>query len=251
MPAAPSSPLSNLSQTIHATLLSPPRQFLLTTSTANDYLRLSLFTKPLSSGGSGSNNGDRDEPAHGRVETVMVWTAVYDLIDELIKGRESEMAEAINEGLLHVDCGPRRAVDLAKTEEVHLHILIKPEPIILDLKQAEIGDEAATLLTATYTLLSAPKPSKNPKDKDNTSEVRDLQAQLFQKDAEIATLNSRLASMKATVVRATASDNKKVQQSPQKVKPPANASKLQPNQKRRKAVEDEFAGSSDEEEEDF
>ncbi|OCF37727.1 hypothetical protein I316_00854 [Kwoniella heveanensis BCC8398] len=251
MPQALSSdsPLANLSQTIHATLLSPPRQFLLVTTVTEerDYIAtLSLFSvipNPL------SPKPDIDVECHDhayeRADLVRVWTEDIELFEGNMCRRKEDIADAIREGLLHVDCGPRRAVDLSKMKKLQLHFLVKPEPMVFDLVEAELTDHAAALLRATYTLSSAPKASSS---KDNGSELRDLRAQLSQKDDEIAVLNSRLASMKATVVRATASDNKKVHQSPQKAKPPANASKLQPNQKRRKAVEDEFAGSSDEEE---
>ncbi|WVQ97687.1 hypothetical protein IAU59_004801 [Kwoniella sp. CBS 9459] len=241
-PSPSPSSLTNLAQTIHATLLSPPRKFLLTANTESGYLVLSLFTVISSVHGSNSQH-----PTNARIgfDSVRVWRSVDQLIDDPIAGREDEIAEAIREGLLHVDCGPRRVVDLARTAEIQLHILVQPEPIVVDLQEeADDSDSMMTLLTTAYSLLAAPKPSSA---KNNPAELRDLQAQISQKDAEIAALNSRLASMKATVVRATASDNRKVQQSPQKAKPPANASKLQPNQKKRKAVEDEFVGSSDEE----
>ncbi|WWC87268.1 uncharacterized protein L201_002156 [Kwoniella dendrophila CBS 6074] len=219
--------LNNLSQTIHATLLSPPTQFLLISNVDKYEWIISIFNTSKS--------------------ITSVW--VYRQRIAELESDETSMKEAIKEGLLHVDCGTKRQVDLTSLEEIKLHILTKPDPLVLKLEKGDINDHVGRLLGATYELLSKPQPIQNGNSDAN---IKELKIQLSQKDAEIATLNSRLSSLKATVVRATASDvnKKKVQQSPQKQRPLPGASQLQPNQKRRKVVEDEFAGSSDDEEED-
>nr|XP_031861811.1 uncharacterized protein CI109_002640 [Kwoniella shandongensis]KAA5528883.1 hypothetical protein CI109_002640 [Kwoniella shandongensis] len=230
MPPTAPRPLHNISQQIHATLLSPPTRFLLVSTLSDsgegDEWTLCLFCK--------TDQGLR------------VWSEIVDLSE--IDVAEGEIRDTIQGGMLHVDCGPRRQVDLTTVKEVSVHILVHPEPIVLSFKQAELEEHASKLLDASFQLLSRPDPTPRGGD---SSELKELRAQLSQKDTEIHSLNSKLASMKATVVRATASDNKsKFPPSPQKAAPPKGASKLQPNQKRRKAVEDEFAGSSDDEDED-
>ncbi|GFZ49049.1 hypothetical protein JCM24511_06799 [Saitozyma sp. JCM 24511] len=120
---------------------------------------------------------------------------------------EGAVAEAIKGGFLHVDLkGESDLNDVDKLSDV----------IQLELDRADVETGSGDLLEAAF--------------------------QVSQKDDEIASLQAKLASMKATMVRATASDKKKPVISPKK---PANASALQPNQKRRKVVEDEFAGSDD------
>ncbi|WVQ68874.1 uncharacterized protein L199_007083 [Kwoniella botswanensis] len=224
-------PLHDLSQTIHATLLSPPAQFLLVSSVNNDQWCICLFntTKSVSK----------------------VWSIERPLKQIADHGEKENIEEAIRQGLLHVDCGTKRQVDLTTLNTIDLHILIQPNPLILNLKEGDIDDHISKLMNATYKLLSRPegKSKQNGNTADSDVEVRELKLQLSQRDAEIANLNSRLSSLKATIVRATASDvnKKKVQQSPQKQKPLPGASQLQPNQKRRKVVEDEFAGSSSDE----
>ncbi|WRT65131.1 uncharacterized protein IL334_002073 [Kwoniella shivajii] len=218
------SKLHNLSQTIHATLLSPPTQFLLVSTVVNEQWCISLFNTSKS-------------------DNARVWISCQSLgeVED-----EDDVVEAIKEGLLHVDCGSRRKVDLESIADITLHILVKPQPLLITLTKGKTEDHIGQLIGVAYQLLARPEPRQN-----GTSDLKELKVLLFQKDAEIANLNSKLSSLKATVVRATASDNKKkVQQSPQKAKPLPGASQLQPNQKRRKIVEDEFAGSSDDDEED-
>lgn len=100
------------------------------------------------------------------------------------------------------------------------------------------------------TKAAAPKSSRKERSSSEEEAERKLRAELSEREAELQHLSSRLNSMKATIARSQEVDGKKRSQpSPQK-KAPANASALQPNQKRRKVVEDEFAGSDDDEDED-
>ncbi|WVW78846.1 hypothetical protein I302_100809 [Kwoniella bestiolae CBS 10118] len=218
--------LHNISQTIHATLLSPPAQFLLVCTISGRQWCLSLFSTTK--------------------DVTRVWVTEKPLNE--VKNDEESIFEAITQGLLHANCGSRRQVDISRLKTIDLHILTPPDPLLYTLTAGDIEEHIPKLLGATYQLLSRPalvaKRNGNP-----DADIRELKLQLSQKDAEISSLNSRLSSLKATVVRATASDvnKKKVQQSPQKARPLPGASQLQPNQKRRKVVEDEFAGSSSDE----
>ncbi|WWC59082.1 uncharacterized protein I303_101629 [Kwoniella dejecticola CBS 10117] len=223
-------PLDGICQTIHATLLSPPAQFLLVSDVKHDQWSISLFS---------------DLP-----EGTAVWASSDPIKLSEFDVTHAEIAQAIEEGLIHVDCGSRRHVNLSELKEIDVHILTKPDPMIINVKQADMKDNVSALLKATFQLLARPQPKVKVNGNSSTDDVRELKLQLSQKDSEIANLNSRLSSLKATVVRATASDvnKKKVQQSPQKAKPLPGASQLQPNQKRRKVVEDEFAGSSSDDE---
>ncbi|WWC67568.1 uncharacterized protein I206_101477 [Kwoniella pini CBS 10737] len=221
------SPLDGICQIIHATLLSPPIQFLLVSNVIKDEWKISLFTQLY--------------------DNSITWSNHESIKLNPIGAKEEDIAQAIKEGLLHVDCGTKTQVSISNINQIHVHFLIKPEPKIISLKSVEIVNNVMGLLNATYQLLNRPQPKVNG---NSEADIRELKLQLSQKDSEIATLNSKLSSLKATVVRATASDvnRKKVQQSPQKVRPLPGASQLQPNQKRRKVVEDEFAGSSSDDE---
>ncbi|KAK8846662.1 hypothetical protein IAR55_005749 [Kwoniella newhampshirensis] len=226
----PPRPLHIVSQQIHATLLSPPSRFLLVSTLSDsgqgDGWTLSLFSRT----GQG----------------VRIWSETLDLSE--VDVPEGEIGDAIQNGMLHVDCGCRRQVDLDTLKEVSIHILVRPKPIVVLLVLSKLEEHASELLDSSFQLLSRPDALSK---ESNLSEIKELRAKLSQRENEIHSLNSKLASMKATVVRATSSDNKsKFPPSPQKAAPPKGASQLQPNQKRRKAVEDEFAGSSDDEDED-
>jgi len=218
-----SSPLVNLVQAIHL----PSHRFLLITSPSegeSTKVQLHLFTPTPSSS---------DGPP------IVIWEGEIDLEEQ--DAEEGVLAEAIKGGLLHVDVPMTGRKDLGTVDRVDLKILPPDrDPLTYTLKSSPLDKNVRHLLTAAFELLARPPPSGGDK-----TELRALRAQISQKDDEISSLTTKLASAKATVVRATASDNKKVV-SPQKKKAPANASALQPNAKRRKVVEDEFAGSDDE-----
>ncbi|CAD6588555.1 MAG: hypothetical protein TREMPRED_005095 [Tremellales sp. Tagirdzhanova-0007] len=204
----------SLYQVIHDHRTQPPRQYLFT---ANRVLRdwgLQLFTP----------HGDDD---------LRVWTGVW-MFREADFDKEVVEA-AINAGLLHVEKGHSRV------DDVMMMVVVSPpdeEPLCFHLRSdPKVNSHGSKLLDAAFKL-----QARLVVDVDR-SEMRLIRAQLSEKDAEIASLRAKLASIKATVARSTGGDNKKLV-SPQK-KAPANASALQPNAKRRKVVEDEFAGSSD------
>ncbi|RSH90156.1 hypothetical protein EHS25_001490 [Saitozyma podzolica] len=150
--------------------------------------------------------------------------SLYSSAPDLLVEDEGAVAEAIKGGFLHVDL--KGESDLNDVDKLSL-----------ELDRADVETGSGDLLEAAFQMLSRPSGPGT-----DSFELRSLRAQVSQKDDEIASLQAKLASMKATMVRATASDKKKPVISPKK---PANASALQPNQKRRKVVEDEFAGSDD------
>ncbi|WVR04330.1 hypothetical protein IAU60_001330 [Kwoniella sp. DSM 27419] len=231
-----SSPLDALVQTIHATLATPPTQFLLTTSIGKGKaFNVCIHTLIPARTSRGSAQ-------------VRSWSG-SEKMPYGFEASEEEVAEAVRDGMLHIDQGTDSDLGLEDQSNLTLQILVQPYPVEIDLR-LDPEPRSTHLLSAAYSLLTHQSTyTSSSKGGSANSDLRDLRAQLVQKDAEISALNAKLASMKATVVRVTASDNKKkMQMSPQKPKPPANASKLQPNQKKRKAVVDEFAGSSDDDE---
>ncbi|KNX49749.2 hypothetical protein CNBG_9644 [Cryptococcus deuterogattii R265] len=219
------SPLESLSQQIHASLLSPPAKFLLTSKRAVDdqWWRLRLFWN----GGGDSKTG------------VRVWTADINL--EELSATEEVLAAAIETGMLHVDCG-RRSVNLSTLDELSLHVLIQPKPIITYLTLGNVEDYVGQLIEVNYKLLSRPVAPK-----EDSSEVKRLRTQLARKDEEITTIRSKMTHL-ATPGSSRASDYKpSPSQSPQKPRTavPKNASMIQPNQKRRRVMQEEFASDSD------
>ncbi|ALO60541.1 hypothetical protein CND05053 [Cryptococcus deneoformans JEC21] len=217
--------LDSLAQQIHATLLSPPAKFLLTSGRALDdqWWRVRLFW-----------NGDRD----GKTE-VRVWTADINL-DE-VSATEEDLAAAIETGMLHVDCG-RRSVDLSALDELSLHVLIQPKPIITYLTLGKVEDYVGQLIEVNYKLLSRPVATK-----EDPSEVKKLRSQLVRKDEEIATIRSKMSNLSSQGASRGSDYKSSPSQSPQKPRTiiPKNASKIQPNQKRRRVMQEEFASDSD------
>ncbi|KIR54482.1 hypothetical protein I315_02966 [Cryptococcus gattii Ru294] len=132
------SPLESLSQQIHATLLSPPAKFLLTSKRAVDdqWWRLRLFW-----------NGGGDSKAG-----VRVWTADINL--EEVSATEEVLAAAIETGMLHVDCG-RRSVNLSTLDELSLHVLIQPKPIITYLTLGNVEDYVGQLIEVNYKVCTS------------------------------------------------------------------------------------------------
>ncbi|KAK4686010.1 hypothetical protein P7C73_g4132, partial [Tremellales sp. Uapishka_1] len=104
-------------------------------------------------------------------------------------------------------------------------------------------DEGDTTFEPVQTQMYPSKADIGGWASRESAELRDLRTQVAQRDAEISSLHSKLSSLRAKAIREAPAESKKVP-SPVK-KAPVNASLLQPNQKRRKAVEDEFAGSDD------
>ncbi|KAL7423295.1 hypothetical protein Q5752_002596 [Cryptotrichosporon argae] len=138
---------------------------------------------------------------------------------------DDKVAAALADGLVHLDASAGLA----------LRIHTAP-PTVVELARAADGDEGTDeLLRATFTVLSRPKDEKDKR------ELRQLRAKVVEQEAEIASLHAKLASARANVVRSSQASQSQKKTSPKK--PPANASLLQPNVKRRKVVQDEFAGS--------
>ncbi|OWZ58424.1 hypothetical protein C368_00587 [Cryptococcus neoformans 125.91] len=205
--------LESLSQQIHATLLSPPAKFLLTSGRALDdqWWKVRLFW----------NGGGGD----GKTE-VRVWTADINL-DE-VSATEEDLAAAVETGMLHVDCG-RRSVDLSTLDELSLHVLIQPKPIITYLTLGKVEDYVGQLIDVNFKLLSRPAATK-----EDTSEVKKLRSQLASKDEEIATIRSKMSNLSSQGASRGSDYKSSPSQSPQKPRTtiPKNASKIQPNQKR-------------------
>ncbi|KAL1408625.1 hypothetical protein Q8F55_005438 [Vanrija albida] len=161
-----------------------------------------------------------------------VWAGIGDAA-----GREEEIADAITAGMLHVESRPNGGLKL------FVHV---PKPaVIVYLDVEEAGTHTTALLDGAFNLVSRPAASGD-------GQLRALQAQLEEKEAEIAALQAKLLNLKATAARQGDAGRyaSGSQGSPKKAPPPKNASILQPNQKRRKLVQDDFASSSDDDDDD-
>ncbi|WOO82957.1 uncharacterized protein LOC62_04G006437 [Vanrija pseudolonga] len=165
-------------------------------------------------------------------------------------GRESEIADAISAGMLHAESRPNGGLKVGVeqafelTHQLFVHV---PKPaVIVYLDAEDVGKHTTALLDGALNLVSRPAASGD-------GQLRALQVQLEDKDAEIAALQAKLLNLKATAARqgdggrfATGSKGSPTKKAP----PPKNASMLQPNQKRRKLVQDHFASSSDDDDDD-
>ncbi|ORX33507.1 hypothetical protein BD324DRAFT_276364 [Kockovaella imperatae] len=205
----PPHPLHNIVQVIHV-----DESKLLFTSTIDDRGTwiIHLFAK--------GDNG------------LISWTAASPEVTD-----SDALATAARGGYLHVRSD--EPVLSSSANAVTLDFILPHDSTVSHTLTAAPASADLVLLNAAFTLLEPPSGTTQ------ASEMRSLRAQLTQKDNEISSLNAKLSSARASVVRSTAVDKKGTSLSPQK-KVPANASALQPNQKRRKAIEEEFAGSSDE-----
>ncbi|RXK42145.1 hypothetical protein M231_00502 [Tremella mesenterica] len=154
----------------------------------------------------------------------------------------SLISEAITDGNLHLD------LPSSKSQALTLHIFLPNErSLVYDLQLIEGQNAGMELLGIIGTILQR-KPQE-PKDVDKLrDEIRMLKVSLAEKDKTINTYQSKITALEGKLVRASPK-KPKTATSPSR-RAPAGASKLQPNQKRRQMVEDEFAGSDSEEEED-
>ncbi|WVQ76705.1 hypothetical protein IAR50_006379 [Cryptococcus sp. DSM 104548] len=247
--------LHNICQTIHAHQLVPPTKFLLTSSLPNgddpDEWRMCLFWMPDGGG------------------EVKVWKADQRISDANMT--EAQLVESIQNGMMSIKLKPTS--NPSTMDDLYLQ-MAEPKRWISCFEKDNIDRFIPDLMRATYKLLdpesegwtsgsankssssneqnanSNPKP-QTPPPRPKTPEPAaaavpvvdpkylEMQEQLAQAEAQIRAFNSQQA-------RASQSGpGRASQQSPVKPKAPKNANKLQPTQKRRKKVEDEFAGSDD------
>ncbi|TYJ58163.1 hypothetical protein B9479_000987 [Cryptococcus floricola] len=243
--------LHNISQIIHAHQLVPTTKFLLTSSLPNrddpDEWRMCLFWIP--------NDG----------REVKVWKVDQRISDTTMN--EAQLVKSIQSGMMSVKL--KATDDPNAKEELYLH-MIEPKKWLSCLEEDEIGKYIPDLMRVIYKLLdpesegwtgggaNQQNPStdeRNTRDKtpppkpktpeparpapDINPQIREMQEQLAQAQAQINAFSSQQAKA------SQGGPGKSSQQSPVKPKAPKNANRLQPTQKRRKIVEDEFAGSSD------
>ncbi|WVQ83841.1 hypothetical protein IAT38_005985 [Cryptococcus sp. DSM 104549] len=238
--------LHALSQQIHT--LSPAARLLLATSVAelssggeegdgedgDEELTVCLFWS-ADIGDEEGDEGKGKEKVDGEENNskrVRVWTTTTSLSDLPVPA--AEIREAIVGGMLHVDFKRRAAgVDFSSLESISLQVLTQPRNTVWELQAASIEGYVPILLGAQFKLLSEQAAPKN-----NSAEVKDLKAKLSQRDDEIRILKDKLSAADTTIARqaASASQHSAPANSPQKPPKvaPKNASKLQPNQKRRR-----------------
>ncbi|ODN96498.1 hypothetical protein L198_04212 [Cryptococcus wingfieldii CBS 7118] len=180
---------------------------------------------------------------------------------------EAQLVKSIQSGMMSVKL---KAIDDPNAmEELYLQ-MIEPKKWLSCLEEDETGKYIPDLMRVIYKLLdpesegwtgggaNLQNPStderntrdKTPPPKPKTPEparpapdidpqIREMQEQLAQAQAQINAFSSQQAKA------SQGGPGKSSQQSPVKPKAPKNANRLQPTQKRRKIVEDEFAGSDD------
>ncbi|GMK58400.1 hypothetical protein CspeluHIS016_0504320 [Cutaneotrichosporon spelunceum] len=168
-----------------------------------------------------------------------VWSGSGDVGQARDNERGREVADAILGGML--------SVQMLGSGELKLLIHIARTPVSVFLSPAEPGQHnyVSDLLSATFNIKEA-----KPATTDERS-IRAHQVLVNALQAEIVSLQSRNANLKAQIQRQTGSSGRKdVQPMIKPVAPPKNASVLQPTQRKRKVVEDEFMGSSDEDDGD-
>ncbi|KAI9635554.1 uncharacterized protein MKK02DRAFT_44244 [Dioszegia hungarica] len=215
-------PLHGLSQAIHQDHLSPPCKFFLYSTivphsidTLGEVWEVRLYAT-----------------VGGELE---LWVSTIGMNELPAEG--NVLAEAIKGGMLHVVLKGKQG--LQKETKLELQFLrAEEQPITIRLEPEEDESGGTELLEAAFSLLNWKPTGGGSSDK---AELRSLRNQIAKKDAEISELQTKVISLKSTVLRAATEENKKkALVSPKK---PVGASTLQPNAKRRKAVADEFAGS--------
>ncbi|BEJ16794.1 hypothetical protein CspHIS471_0601950 [Cutaneotrichosporon sp. HIS471] len=214
------SPLDNLQQLLYAP--DGTRYLVLSRTRAYDVWEMTMWT---SEGLGGAN--------------PRVWSGQGDVGALRDEGRTRDIADAILAGML--------SVQVMGSGELRLLIHVLKAPFSFFLGPVEPGQPGclADLLSAAFTMKEA-----KPATADENS-TRAHQAQIDALQAELTSLQSRNANLKAQIQRQTGSSGRKdVEPTVKLVAPPKNASVLQPTQRRRKVVEDEFMGSSDEDEDD-
>ncbi|WVN88802.1 uncharacterized protein L203_104015 [Cryptococcus depauperatus CBS 7841] len=239
--------LHSLSQQLISTQLVPSEKFLLCSSVSDDGQgqdwTLCLFWQD----GTASDGG-----------SIRVWREVLSL-DQIEKDGSSEqdVVEAIESGMLQVVIRQRQ-VDTAilrTLDELQLKILVKPIPLLRWLGEGQVEDCIGMLMEATYRLLERPlavadmeKRLGEEKDEDGDLEqLESLKAQIKERDAMLESVNRQLATLTSQASQSSQYLLSNSQRSPRPKlpKPPRGVSLLQPNQKRRRVVQEEFASNSD------